>query len=114
MFLPHQGTTSFREREQILAQVAAFMPSASQVLVLGDRKFGYTDMMRSITYLDWDYALRVIGNVMDFANDDWEPFNTLASLAGQQTFLTGITLTKSNCLCGVNFAMACAVGCDDP
>ncbi len=114
--LSHQGNSTFMEREEILSHLADLIPPGATVLILGDREFGHPDMMRSVRCYGWDYCLRVKGTPYVYfpTTGQWVQLRELAPQPGHEAFLTGVTLTKSNCLQGVNFAMACDKHSDDP
>jgi len=117
MVLPHEGNATFLEKETILAHLAALLPPGlPQVIVLGDREFGAPDTMRSIQCQGWDFCLRVKGDQWAFLPDtrQWVQLRDLAPAPGQRVFLTGVTLTQSNCYGPVNFALACDPDRDDP
>ncbi len=114
------------EKETILAHLAALLPpDRKQVIVLGDREFGTPDTLRTIRCSGWDFCpagasrwdcLRVKGDQWVFLPGirQWVPLRALALAPGQRVFLTGVTLTQSNCYGPVNCALACAPDSDAP
>jgi len=115
MVLPHLGNSTFREREAILAQVAAVLPVGATVLLLGDREFGTPDMMRSAQCYGWDYCLRVRGtSYVHLPTGCWVPLRDLAPQPGTRYYLTDLRLTKSQHYGPVHVALACDEASDDP
>jgi hypothetical protein len=113
--LPHLGSSTFKERNAILAHLAELLPAGCTVVILGDREFGHPDMMRSIRAHHWDFCLRVKGS--DFiclAPGQWVKLKQLAPAPGTHYCLTDVLLTKAQGYGPVHFALACDAGSTDP
>lgn len=113
--LAHQGTSTFAEREQLLAHLERLLPDGCRVLVLGDREFGTADMMRSIRGRHWDFCLRVQGNRrLCLGTGAWVALQDLAPTPGTHYFLTDVVFTQRQCYGAVHFALALDRTSTDP
>ncbi len=113
--LPHKGSSTFQERNAVLAHLAELLPAGCQVVILGDREFGTADMMRSIRLHHWDFCLRVKGShFIALAPGVWSKLKDLAPVPGSRYFLTDVTFTKAQGYGPVHFALACEQGSTDP
>jgi hypothetical protein len=113
--LPHQGNSTFRERNAILEHLTELLPSGCRVVILGDREFGQADMMRSIRLHNWDFCLRVKGtHAISPARGVWVKLKDVAPTPGTHYFLTDVVLTQAQCYGPVHFALACEVDSTDP
>jgi len=113
--LGHPGHASFKERNAALDHLAQLLPGGCKVVILGDREFGNTEMMRSIQQHGWDFCLRVKGNQqVRLTSGVWVTLKQLAPAPGQFFCLTDLVLTKSKAYTPVHFALTCAVGSTDP
>jgi hypothetical protein len=78
-------------------------------------EFGTPDMMRSVRYYDWDYCLRVKGNVYVYLpTAQWVPLRDLAPDPGTRYYLTDVKLALSHGYGPIHFALACDETSDDP
>src|SRR3954463_3732009 len=57
------GSIGFAVQQQLLDTVAAWLPEAARVRLLGDRFYGTPALIAHCQALDWDYRLRLKGNV---------------------------------------------------
>src|SRR5260221_1722877 len=113
--LTHKGTSTFKERNQILAHLEQLLPAGCTVIILGDREFGSVDMMRSIRLHDWDFCLRVKGShYLCPTPGIWVKLKDLAPEVGTHYFLTDVVLTQAQCYGPVHFALALDIGSTDP
>jgi hypothetical protein len=115
LVLPHLGSSTFMEREEILSHVADLLPAGATVLILGDREFGTPDMMRSVRRYDWDYCLRVKGTVYIYLpSAQWVQLRDLAPEPDTRYYLTDVKLTLSQGYGPIHVALACDATSDDP
>jgi hypothetical protein len=115
LVLPHLGSSTFMEREEILSQVADLLPTGVTVLILGDREFGTPDLMRSVQVYGWDYCLRVKGTVYVYLpTGQWIQLRDLAPEPGTRYYLTDVKLALSHGYGPIHFALACDETSDDP
>lgn len=113
--LSHQGASTFKERNALLAHLATLLPAGCNVLILGDREFGQVDMMRSIRAHNWDFCLRVRGTHAICSTPGlWVKLKDLAPQPGTHYFLTDVILTKDHCYGPVHFALALDQHSTDP
>lgn len=113
--LTHQGTSTFKERNQILAHLEQLLPAGCTVIILGDREFGSVDMMRSIRLHGWDFCLRVKGSHFVCPTKRvWVKLKDLAPARGTHYFLTDVVLTQAQCYGPVHFALALDANSTDP
>jgi len=113
--LSHKGTSTFKERNQILAHLEELLPAGCTVIILGDREFGTADMMRSIQAYSWDFCLRVKGTHFICPTPGiWVKLKALAPTPGTHYFLTDVVFTKAQCYGPLHFALALDVGSRDP
>src|SRR5579859_1729604 len=113
--LSHKGSSTFKERNAVLAHLEELLPTGCSVLIVADREFGQVDMMRSIRLHGWDFCLRVKGtHFISPTPGVWVKLKHLAPLAGTQYFLTDVVLTQAQCYGPVHFALALESGCTDP
>jgi hypothetical protein len=113
--LPHKGTSTFKERNEILAHLDDLLPAGCTVVILGDREFGTADMMRSIRLHHWAFCLRVKGtHFIGLAPGVWSKLKDLAPQPGMHYFLTDVLFTQAQCYGPVHFALACEPGSSDP
>ncbi len=113
--LTHKGSTTFQERNTVLAHLAELLPSGCTVLILGDREFGQVDMMRSIVQKGWDFTLRVKGtHFICVGCGLWVKLREFAPSAGSHYFLTDVVLTKAQCYGPLHFALALDKDSSDP
>lgn len=113
--LVHQGTSTFKERNEILAHLKELLPAGCQVLILGDREFGNVDMMRSIRAHEWDFCLRVKGTHFICPTPGiWVKLKDLTPQPGQFYFLTDVVLTQAQCYGPVHFALSLDKDSNDP
>src|SRR5262249_52052866 len=105
--LSHQGNSTFKERNAVLAHLEELLPAGCHVLILADREFGQVDMMRSIGLHGWDFCLRVKGtHFISPQPGVWVKLKDLAPQPGQHYFLTDVVLTQAQCYGPVHFALA--------
>jgi hypothetical protein len=105
--LSHQGSSTFKERNRILAHLADLLPASCQVLILGDREFGTVDMMRSIRTYNWDFCLRLKGtHLICLKPGVWVKLKMLAAQRGTSYFLTDVVLTQAQCYGPVHLALS--------
>lgn len=103
------------DREAILSHVADLLPVGATVLILGDREFGTPDMMRSVRRYEWDYCLRVKGNVYVYLpTAQWVQLRDLAPEPGTRYYLTDVKLALSQGYGPIHLALACNDTSDDP
>jgi hypothetical protein len=57
------GPIGFAVQQQLLDTVAAWLPEAARVRLLGDRFYGTPALIAHCQALDWDYRLRLKGNL---------------------------------------------------
>jgi hypothetical protein len=113
--LSHQGNSTFKERNLVLAHLAELLPAGCSVLILGDREFGQVDMMRSIRQQGWDFCLRVKGtHFICVGSNIWVQLRHLAPSTGTHYFLTDVVLTKAQCYGPLHFTLALDKDSTDP
>lgn len=113
--LRHAGSSTFKERNRLLAHVADLLPTGCSVVILGDREFGQVDMMRSIRLHGWDYCLRVKGtHFICPVPGLWVKLKHRAPVPGAHYFLTDVRLTQAQCYGPLHFALSCEAGSPDP
>ena len=113
--LSHKGSSTFKERNRILAHLEDLLPAGCQVLVLGDREFGAVDFMRSVRLHGWDFCLRVKGSHFVCPSAGvWVKLKDLAPQPGTHYFLTDMVLTQTQCFGPVHFALALDKDSTDP
>ncbi len=57
------GNIGFQQQKELLDIVAPLIPSGTSVLLLGDRFYGSAKLISYLNELDWDYRLRLKGNL---------------------------------------------------
>lgn len=95
--LPHQGSSDYADWVRLLDHLATLLPPNAQVVLLGDREFGTTDMMDLAVCHGWDYCLRVKGDqlIWDETAQQWCELRTFVA-QGQTHFLHDVVFTKVN------------------
>ena len=96
--LSHKGTSTFKERNAVLAHLEELLPAGCNVVILGDRAFGTVDRMRSSRLHHWDFCLRVKGtHCISPTRGVWVKLKHLAPVPGTHYFLTDLVLTQAHC-----------------
>jgi hypothetical protein len=85
------GAIGFEIQKALLDAVAPWVPPLASVILLGDRFYGTADLIGWCQEQDWDYRLRLKGNLVVFDGDTWT--TTKARAAERVFYLEDIELT---------------------
>jgi len=58
------GNIGFPEQKKLLDTVASLIPENTKVLLLGDRFYGSVELINYLHQSNWDYRLRLKGNIL--------------------------------------------------
>lgn len=58
------GNIGFSQQKELLDIVASLIPEKSKVLLLGDRFYGSVELINYLHQRNWDYRLRLKGNIL--------------------------------------------------
>ena len=86
-----EGAIGFTVQKCLLDAVAAWLPESARVRLLGDRFYGTPALIAHCQALDWDYRLRLKGNLRGWI--DGADAGSIAQLARNTPTLTGVELT---------------------
>ena len=95
------GPIGFAVQQQLLDTVAAWLPEAARVRLLGDRFYGTPALIAHCQALDWDYRLRLKGNLRAWV--DGADAGSVEQLARCTPDLTGVELTARRVRTNVGF-----------
>jgi hypothetical protein len=95
------GSIGFAVQQQLLDTVAAWLPEAARVRLLGDRFYGTPALIAHCQALDWDYRLRLKGNLRAWV--DGADAGSVEQLARCTPYLTGVELTARGVRTNVGF-----------
>src|SRR4051812_8469160 len=95
------GSIGFAVQQQLLDTVAAWLPEAARVRLLGDRFYGTPALIAHCQALDWDYRLRLKGNLRAWI--DGADAGSVEQLARCTPYLTGVELTARRVRTNVGF-----------
>ena len=95
------GSIGFAVQQQLLDTVAAWLPEAARVRLLGDRFYGTPALIAHCQALDWDYRLRLKGNLRAWV--DGADAGSVEPLARCTPYLTGVELTARRVRTNVGF-----------
>src|ERR671921_333086 len=86
-----EGAIGFETQKALLDAVAPWVPPSAPVTLLGDRFYGTADLIGWCQEQDWDYRLRLKGNLVVF---DGETRKTAKARAAERVFyLENVELT---------------------
>jgi len=88
-------------QQQLLDTVAAWLPEAARVRLLGDRFYGTPALIAHCQALDWDYRLRLKGNLRAWV--DGADAGSVEQLARCTPYRTGVELTARRVRTNVGF-----------
>jgi len=116
--LPHGGSCSQQEWQSLLNRVDKLLSRYTRVLVLGDREFGTTAMIRFCRQKGWDYVLRVkrthmVANPHQGWPLSWVRVSSLLPFRNQPRWLEHWLFVQEAFL-RTNIALTCATKSDDP
>ena len=96
-----EGAIGFGVQKGLLDAVAAWLPEGVCVCLLGDRFYGTPALIADCQLLDWDYRLRLKGNLRLWIDDaDAGPVERVAR---DTPYLTGVELTARRVRTNVGF-----------
>ena len=82
-----EGAIGFETQKALLDAVAPWVPPSASVTLLGDRFYGTADLIGWCQERDWDYRLRLKGNLVvfdgDTQDDDQSPRGRARLLSGR-------------------------------
>jgi hypothetical protein len=105
-----RGSIGFAEQERLLDEVAAWLPAAARVALMGDRFYGTPDLIAWCRARGWDWRLRLKGDLLVFEGGGE---TTLAEcFARGERMLCGIGLTERQVI--TNVAMVHEAGHPEP
>lgn len=96
-----EGPIGFAVQKPLLDTVAAWLPEAARVRLLGDRFYGTPALIVHCQALDWDYRLRLKGNLRGWV--DGADAGSIEQLARHTPYLTGVELTARRVRTNVGF-----------
>ena len=96
-----KGPIGFGVQKGLLDAVAAWLPEAARVCLLGDRFYGTPALIAHCQALGWDYRLRLKGNLRVWI--DGADAGSVAQLARNTPYLTGVKLTAHRVCTNVGF-----------
>lgn len=106
--LPHQGSSSWQDWRDLCAHLADLVPEESEIIILGDREFGQSELMRLIRAYGWHFCLRCKGNYKVRYNGLWFSLREWIPTQGQQRFFSETTFAKSNPIDGIHWSLSWA------
>ena len=86
-----EGAIGFTVQKCLLDAVAAWLPEGARVRLPGDRFYGTPALIAQCQTLEWDYRLRLKGNLRVWI--DGADAGSVAQLIRNTPFLTGVELT---------------------
>ncbi|MCA9916063.1 MAG: transposase [Anaerolineae bacterium] len=112
------GQIHFLHWQALLDYLETLLEAEQSVVILADREFGSVDRLRYVKRKNWQYAIRLKGNVWFYdpiwkQPFEWLPLQAIAPVRGTRYALTAIKITKSD-LFKTHLACAMAVGSDEP
>jgi hypothetical protein len=96
-----EGAIGFGVQKGLLDTVAAWLPEAARVCLLGDRFYGTPALIAHCQSLGWDYRLRLKGNLRLWI--DGADAGSVEQLARDTPYLTGVELTARRVRTNVGF-----------
>jgi hypothetical protein len=94
----NRGHSSAYKQRALLAYVRRLLPSAAQVIVVGDSEFGAVSVLRQLEAWGWQYVLRQKSNhqVLLEGQATRQPFGTLIDQPGQRRWCVAALLTQKH------------------
>jgi len=96
-----EGAIGFGVQKGLLDTVAAWLPEAARIRLLGDRFYGTPALIGHCQSLGWDYRLRLKGNLRLWI--DGADAGPVEQLARSTPYLTGVELTARRVRTNVGF-----------
>jgi len=96
-----EGAIGFGVQKGLLDTVAAWLPEAARVCLLGDRFYGTPALIAHCQSLGWDYRLRLKGNLRLWIGG--ADAGSVEQLARNTPYLTGVELTARRVRTNVGF-----------
>src|SRR4051795_2288142 len=96
-----EGAIGFVVQKRLLDAVAAWLPKPARVRLLADRFYGTPALIAHCQSLDWDYRLRLKGNLRGCV--DGADAGPVEQLARRTPYLTGVELTARKVRTNVGF-----------
>jgi len=104
--LEHKSNTvKYEVYNDILNQSAMLLPVNVRVVLLADRGFADTSLMKHIKSLGWHYRIRIKGNFLVYRKGEKFNLDEIMLLPGKAVFLNNVYLTASK-YGKVNLALA--------
>lgn len=116
--LSHSGSSALCHWQQLLDYLETLLEDGQCVIILADREFGSVDRLHYVERKNWQYAIRLKGNVWFYdpiwkQPVDWLKLTAIAPAVGSRYALTDIKITKAD-LFKTHLACAWAIGSDEP
>jgi hypothetical protein len=96
-----EGPIGFAVQKRLLDAVAAWLPEAARVRLLGDRFYGTPALIAHCQALDWDYRLRLKGNLRLWIDGAYA--GSVEKLARSTPSLSGVELTARRVRTNIGF-----------
>ncbi len=96
-----EGAIGFGVQKRLLDAVAAWLPEAARVRLLGDRFYGTPALIAHCQSQGWDYRLRLKGNLR--LRIDGADAGSVEHLARRTPYLTGVELTARRVRTNIGF-----------
>ena len=95
VFASGSATVAVNRYQRLLAQVAGIMPSSTKVVLLADRGFAHTDLMKIIKQLGWHFRIRLKQNTWVYqSNGRVKQVKELIPSLGKGRFYESVWITK--------------------
>lgn len=92
-----KGHTTAADQIELLNYVRSWLPTDSQVWVLGDAGFQSIRLLRWLSRQHWHFVIRQPGNTqVRWAAHDWIKLNTISLAAGQTRFMGWVRLAENH------------------
>jgi hypothetical protein len=110
------GVSSADEQISLLESLSGQVPSAANVVIVGDGAFHSTDLMDYITGCGWHFRLRLHADtyVRLPGEQAWRELQELTPEEGECDYLQGVRVTKDKAYGPVNLALCHKAGEDNP
>lgn len=107
------GNIGFKEQKELLDLVAALIPKNAQVLLLGDRFYGSAELIHDLNLRNWDYRLRLKGNLtVDTGDKSCKTGDLAQNVPPKGAHFTDVLLTDKLVTC--NLGIVHEKGHDEP
>lgn len=103
--LGERGHTAGETQVELLQQVAGYLPTSADVIVLGDGEFGNVTLLRWLQTQNWAYCLRVASDTYIYFEQQWQRIDSFELKPGEVIWLPNVYLTQANPFGPVNLLL---------